>query len=416
MNPKEFAVAGRPSGTAGVTVGPGGNLWFTAESGVPGEHGVIGRIKLPSGTAPEEFVIPADKTEEPLDLDGITAGPDGNLWFTNKVGANSDRIGRLNPKNPSEVEEFTLPAGNDLGVACACNEHTDADNIAAGPEGNMWFTEPGSHAIGIINTKGQFLQQIDVSTVPMGIAAGPGGYMWFTDGTGPWVIGRINAKNTSEVSEFPAPYPSGSIVEGPDGNMWFTEGASSTEDGVGCIIPSGQIELHPERTPGGNPSGIALAPDGSIWFSEENLKLARLYPALCGATPPPTTTPGTSTTTTTTSSTTTTPKGKPTTTPPLATVLGLPSAQQCLSRRGLVVHVHAPPGQKLLSVKLWLGRKVLRSETFTKTKNNKVPPTLIDLRGLPKGTFTLTIVVETKAGKTYRATRTYHACRPRKHE
>ena len=102
--------------------------------------------------------------------------------------------------------------------------------------------------------------------------------------------------------------------------------------------------------------------------------------------------------------------------PPLATVLGLPPAQQCLSKRTLLVHVHAPPGQQLLSVKLSLAGKVLRSETFTKGKNNKVPPTLVDLRGLPKGTFTLTIVVESKAGKTYRATRTYHTCVPGKHK
>ncbi len=80
------------------------------------------------------------------------------------------------------------------------------------------------------------------------------------------------------------------------------------------------------------------------------------------------------------------------------------------------MHVHAPPGQQLLSVKLSLAGKVLRAETFTKRKNHKGPPTLVDLKGLPKGTFTLTIIVETKAGKTYRATRTYHTCVPGKHK
>jgi len=34
----------------------------------------------------------------------------------------------------------------------------------------------------------------------------------------------------------------------------------------------------------------------------------------------------------------------------------------------------------------------------------------VDLRGLPKGTFTLKIVVKTASGKTYRAIRTYHTC------
>jgi hypothetical protein len=99
---------------------------------------------------------------------------------------------------------------------------------------------------------------------------------------------------------------------------------------------------------------------------------------------------------------------------PLATVLGLPSAHQCLSKRALLVHVHAPAGQKLRSVTLALGSRLLRSVTFTKgkdnSKDNKIPSTLVNLRGLPKGTFTLKIVVKTASGKTYRASRTYHTC------
>src|SRR5208282_774419 len=101
--------------------------------------------------------------------------------------------------------------------------------------------------------------------------------------------------------------------------------------------------------------------------------------------------------------------------PPLAEILGLPSAKQCVSRRELVVHVHAPPGQKLLSVKLTLGRKVLSSITFKAGKNHKLPSTVVDLKGLPKGTYTLKIVVKTKSGKTYSASRTYHTCVTGKH-
>jgi hypothetical protein len=100
--------------------------------------------------------------------------------------------------------------------------------------------------------------------------------------------------------------------------------------------------------------------------------------------------------------------------PPLAQVLGLPSAQKCLSKRTLVVHVHAPVGQKPLSVKLTLGKKVLSSRKFTKGKSHKIPSTVIDLKGLPKGTFTLKIVVKTKSGKSYTASRTYHTCVARK--
>jgi streptogramin lyase len=410
------------NGTNSIALGPEGNLWFTAGGG-------IGRIE-PSATESEDFFLPpvkeAKNKKEPLpntSLGGITTGPEHeNLWFTD-VESNTNKIGRINPTKPSEIEEFTLPAGNELGGGVG---GANTDNIAAGPNNTLWFAEPGSHAIGVINTEGKFVRQIPLNEAddPQSIAAGPEGNMWFIDASAPYVIGRINT--AWEVSEFPAPSTPTSIVAGPDGNMWFTQGGAGSEAGLGCIIPTGQIELLPEPTSGGNPVGITVNKDGSIWFTEsQGDKLARLYPVACGAklpTPTTTTTTNSNTSDTSNGSTTsaptptTTPKGSTPATPPLASVLGLPPAQQCVSKRELLVHVHAPPGQKLLSVKLTLAGKVLRSEVFIRDKSNKIPPTLVDLRGLPKGAFTLTIVVKTKAGKTYRATRTYHTCVPGKHK
>jgi streptogramin lyase len=408
------------SGTNGIALGPENDLWFTAGGG-------IGRIE-PSATKSEDFLLPpvkaaVEKSVSPpnTSLGGITTGPEHeNLWFT-EVENNTSKIGRIDPTKLSEIEEYTLPPQNDLGPDA---RGASSENIAAGPNNTLWFTEPGSHAIGVVNTKGEFMDRLPLEATddPQSIAAGPEGNMWFTDPNAPYAIGRINP--AGEVSEFPAPSPPASIVKGPDGNMWFTQGGSSEEAGVGCIIPTGQIELIHERTEGGDPVGIAVNNDDTIWFTQSATdRLDHLYPVVCGAKlpPPPTTTNGSNPPSTppsgnTPGTTPITPKGGGTPpTPPLATVLGLPPAQQCVSKRTLLVHVHAPPGQQLLSVKLSLRGKVLRAETFTKGKNDKVPPTLVDLRGLPKGTFTLTIVVETKEGKTYRATRTYHTCVPGKH-
>jgi virginiamycin B lyase len=410
------------NGINDITLGHEGNLWFTAGGG-------IGRIE-PSATESEDFFLPpvenAIKKGEPIPniaLGGITIGPEHeNLWFTD-VEDHTNKIARINPTKPSEIKEFTLPAGNELGSGVSA---ANSDNIAAGPGDTLWFAEPGSHAIGVINTEGILLDKIALkeSDDPQSIAAGAEGNMWFTDASTPYAIGRINP--AGEVSEFPAPSPPTNIIEGPDGNMWFTQD-SSEEAGLGCIIPTGQIELIREPSGGGSPVGLTVNKDSSIWFTESSGdRLARLYPVACGAKAPTITPPNSGGTGTTPNSastgTGTTPIGGPTPvqppslSPPLATVLGLPPAQQCVSKRELLVHVHAPPGQQLLSVKLSLAGKVLRSETFTKGKNHKVPPTLVDLRGLPKGTFTLTIVVKTKAGKTYRATRTYHTCVPGKHK
>ncbi len=408
------------SATNGIALGPEGELWFTAGGG-------IGRIE-PTATKSEDFLLPPVKaaienSESPpnTSLGGITTGPEHeNLWFT-EVENNTSKIDRINPTKPSEIEEYPLPAQNDLGTGAG---GASSENIAVGPNNTLWFTEPDSHAIGVVNTKGEFMDQVPLkeSDDPQSIAAGPEGSMWFTDASAPYVIGRVNP--AGEVSEFPAPSAPASIVEGPEGNMWFTQGGSSEEAGVGCIIPTGQIELIHEWTEGGDPVGIAVNNDSTIWFTQSATdRLNHLYPVTCGAKPPPppTATNGNPPSTTPSAGTpgtpAITPKGGGTpAAPPLATVLGLPPAQQCVSKRTLLVHVHAPPGQQLLSVKLSLGGRVLRAETFTKGKNDKVPPTLVDLRGLPKGTFTLTIVVESKAGKTYRATRTYHTCVPGKHK
>jgi virginiamycin B lyase len=70
------------SSPGAITAGPDGNLWFT---NLPTNK--IGRITT-SGTI-TEFPLPASST--PL---GITAGPDSKLWFTN---ATSSKIGKITP-------------------------------------------------------------------------------------------------------------------------------------------------------------------------------------------------------------------------------------------------------------------------------------------------------------------------------
>ena len=64
---------------------------------------------------------------------GITAGPDGNLWFAESAG---NKIGRITPTGA--VTEFSLPASSGL------------TGITAGPDGNLWFTESDGNTIGRI--------------------------------------------------------------------------------------------------------------------------------------------------------------------------------------------------------------------------------------------------------------------------
>src|SRR2546426_8718651 len=135
------------------------------------------------------------------------------------------------------------------------------------------------------------LAEFDIPTYyshPLGIAAGPDGNMWFTENNFPHTegnkIGRVAI--SGEFTEFRIPIPKSrrfGITAGPDGNMWFTENAGNkigrvTTGGtfseyavnqIGRVTPSGVFSEFPIPT-GDNyaPSGITAGPDGNMWFTE----------------------------------------------------------------------------------------------------------------------------------------------------
>ena len=54
-------------------------------------------------------------------------------------------------------------------------------SIAAGPDDNLWFTEPGSNKIGRVTTAGSFTEYAipTKGSGAAGIVAGPDGNLWF---------------------------------------------------------------------------------------------------------------------------------------------------------------------------------------------------------------------------------------------
>jgi hypothetical protein len=106
-----------------ITAGPDGNLWFTEEVG-----NKIGQI-TPGGVI-TEFPF---RTSNPS---VITAGPDGNLWFTESYRPlAAGKIGRISPDGT--ITEFLIPTVNSFPLG-----------ITAGPDGNLWFVERDGNKIG----------------------------------------------------------------------------------------------------------------------------------------------------------------------------------------------------------------------------------------------------------------------------
>jgi hypothetical protein len=127
-----------------------------------------------------------------------------------------------------------------------------------------------------------------------------------------------------------------------------------------------------------------------------------LVPTAPAATPTPTPT--------VTATPTPTPTPVPATpvTVPIQQIATLPSARKCVSRRVFRIHLRAPKGEKLVSANVFVNGKRFKA---VKGKRLTAP---VDLRGLPKGRWTVKIVLTTASGKRFQAKRKYRTCVPKR--
>ena len=257
----EFSAGITPgAGPTGITAGPDGNLWFAESTG-----NRIGRI-TPQGVV-TEFSAGITAGAAPY---GITAGPDGNLWFTEYDG---DRIGRITPQGV--VTEFS--AGITAGA------HPNA--ITAGPDGNLWFTEAVGGRIGRITPIGvvtEFSAGIG-STIGWhlnSITAGPDGNLWFAElhfdfwGNPRGRIGRMTPLGV--VTEFNVASAK-RITTGHDGNLWFIDYYIGTRNLIGRITPQGVVTVfYDDIIEQAWLDDITAGPDGNLWFTEYDT----IYPGI----------------------------------------------------------------------------------------------------------------------------------------
>ena len=194
----------------------------------------------------------------------ITAGSDGALWFTNSgtfdqttktfIGSS---IGRIT--TAGVVTTYTDP-GIDGPVG-----------ITAGPDGALWFTNDGYQdgttivgaSIGRITTAGVVTDYPLSGISPDGgITTGPDGALWFTNGdilTGgpaiPGSIGRITTAGVVTNYTAPSMEDPSSITAGPDGALWFVD---SLADSIGRITTAGAVTNDTSVT---GPGEITAGPD-----------------------------------------------------------------------------------------------------------------------------------------------------------
>ncbi|HEX6503471.1 MAG TPA: Ig-like domain repeat protein [Terriglobales bacterium] len=242
----EFSIPTGFSDSTGITAGPDGNVWFLESNG-------NNTARITSAGTISEFPVPTSNSG----LGSIALGPDGNLWFTENVG----KIGTFSTGTPNTINEYSGP-----GLS-------EEDAITAGPEGNIWFTASCGFLHGCVANVPPSGSPVTSYTAPnqntagQGIATGPDGNVWFTEVQGD-KIGVITPGGT--ITEYPIPTTGGdpgAITPGPDGNLWFTE---PNVNQIARITPTGTVTEFPIPTPFSNPTGITVGPDGNVWFTEQS--------------------------------------------------------------------------------------------------------------------------------------------------
>jgi streptogramin lyase len=146
---EEFPTSLTSAQLVGIAAGPDGAVWF-----VDAQQGTLGRV-TPEGAV---TLFPAPLLQGATDL---VRGPDGNLWFSGAAG-----VGRVGLDGA-----VTLVPGT---------EGDDPEAIAVSPAGDVWAT--GSDALLQIGPTGTVTRHRGdvIDHGPDDIAAGPDGYMWFT--------------------------------------------------------------------------------------------------------------------------------------------------------------------------------------------------------------------------------------------
>lgn len=262
-------------GQGTITAGADGNLWFTEER-------KIARV-TPSGVLTE---FSAEFPSGP-----IITGPDRSTWFTEMAPQGGYKLVRMSVRGEREVF-----AENQLDTSSA---------LLVGPDGNLWIGEARSitkvSPTGEISTfslpsPSQAVPGADHGFGIMALTSGADGNLWFVENitfADPPAIqgallGRIALSGV--ISEFPvvldrgpAPSLGGGIgwrrsvlTSGPDGNLWFL----GYDGQVSRITPKGVI-THvqvPEQTIQETPAIIAGA-DGNLWFSTGVGKIGRVTPS-----------------------------------------------------------------------------------------------------------------------------------------
>lgn len=235
---------------------------------------IIGKYSQADGSLLQDFQEPAGYSS-PL---FVAVDTQGNVWFTEP---NSSAIGELNPLTDS-WQQWPLLQGS------------VPYDLVFDTQGNLWFTEFGTSKIGFFNPQTQQIVENQTPTLnsnPYGITMDQKGIIWFTE----------NRDGVAQIASFTSS-PSGKvtiiehavpilqphlITTDKAGNIWFS-GAFGGSIGefnpltgtTKTFLVSIGICPIPAQCPGTHISGIAVDKRGDVWFTDSlDARIGYIVPA-----------------------------------------------------------------------------------------------------------------------------------------
>ncbi len=231
-----------------------------------------------------EIFLPAGPTNVGINPWGVAFDNQGNAWIAAPECdpspvcsiVRSGMIVEVNKASFSVVNTFTEPT-----------DYSSPVFVAVDTQGNIWFTEPMSNAIGELTPNftdpaASTWHQWTVPTAnaaPFDLAFDGQGHLWFTEVLA-HAIGEFDLA-TQQITETPT--PSGNSkpygITGPDplkGEMWFTEN-NSTVARIGSFAPpansaltTGNMKEYLTRSgsTAATPHLITFDANGNIWWTE----------------------------------------------------------------------------------------------------------------------------------------------------
>lgn len=243
------------AGPFGIAATSDGSIWFTEENtdkiGRRWPNGAFTEYTLPEGTAPGRLVLSG-----------------GALWFSGfspQTGQGWGAIGRITMTGVTKIyalpqlSQFSIPVVNDM---------------IAGPDGNVWFVDASSQAIGYIRPNGAYRHFVSAN-ISFVIGRGGPNDLWSNIYNANGGLDDYGT-NGKLLKEYLYPVFPTAIAPGPDGREWFT--------GLGMLgeVRRGTFLLH--LLPGvkccgtPTPTDLELAGDGAFWMPANPGYLFRYAP------------------------------------------------------------------------------------------------------------------------------------------